>query len=86
MEAPAATGAMAATETADTAAASRSFAGTPSTVEGLAEVLLALGMLNTGWKKAEPKLLDAGVVTNHSTFYRARKRAINERRLRSSQP
>jgi hypothetical protein len=72
----------------ETAAVSRPFAGTPSTAKDLAPVLLALDMLDMGWKEAEPKLLDAGVSTNHSTFGRARTRArkIGSDRLRSSQP
>jgi hypothetical protein len=61
--------------TAGTVAAGRSFAGTPSTAEDIAPVLLAMGLLNTGWKKAERKLIGAGVFTNHATFYRARTRA-----------
>ena len=74
-----------ATETADTAA--RPFEGIQSTAKGIAEVLLAMDMLNMGWKEAEPKLLDAGVVTNHSTFDRGRTlaRKIASDRLRSSQ-
>jgi hypothetical protein len=72
-----------ATETVDTPA--RSFAGTPSTTKDIAEVLLAMDMLDMGWKEAEPKLLEARVFTNHSTFGRARTRARKDR-LRSSQP
>jgi hypothetical protein len=77
-----------ATETSGTATANKPFAGIHSTTKGIAKVLLAMDMLDMGWKEAEPKLLDAGVVTNHSTFDRGRKRArkIASDRLRSSQP
>jgi hypothetical protein len=73
-------GAAATTKTADIAAtADKPFAGTPSTAKDIAKVVLAMGLLDVGWKKAEPKLIDAGVYTNHSTFGRAKDR------LRSSQ-
>jgi hypothetical protein len=52
--------------------ATKPFAGIQSTAKGIAKVLLAMGMLDMGWKEAEPKLLDAGVSVTRPTFHRAR--------------
>ena len=68
-------GAMAATETADTATANKPFAGTQSNAKDIAKVLVAMGMLDMGWKEAETKLLDVGVQVKRATFHRARTRA-----------
>jgi hypothetical protein len=62
-------------ETADTTTASRLFAGTQSTVKGIVKVLLALDMLDMGWKEADKKLVEAGVYAKRATFHRARERA-----------
>jgi hypothetical protein len=68
-----------------TATANKPFAGTQSNAKDIAKVLVAMGMLDMGWKKAEPKLIEAGVSAKRATFYRARKRGRKDR-LRSSQP
>jgi hypothetical protein len=82
MEASVGTGAMAATKTTDTAAASRSFAGTPSTAKGIAKVLRAMfppsGVPDVGWKEVDRKLRASGVYTKRPTFYRARKINVSD--------